>query len=54
MDDLIDLIPEPMAYHRCPVCKKPMLREMDDHYGPGWVFDCDCLDAPSQPDGEAK
>lgn len=37
------------GYHRCPVCKKPMKRVETEHYGPGWSFDCKCLD--SQADG---
>jgi endogenous inhibitor of DNA gyrase (YacG/DUF329 family) len=34
-----------MAYHQCPICKKPMKRVETENYGPGWVFDCKCLDA---------
>lgn len=35
---------DPMAFHQCPVCKKPMKRVETEHYGHGWVFDCKCLD----------
>jgi hypothetical protein len=46
---------DPMAYHQCLVCKKPMKRVETANYGPGWVFDCKCLDAvPPQSDAEAK
>lgn len=41
---MIDPI-DPMSYHRCPVCKKPMQRVETEHYGPGWVFVCKCLDS---------
>lgn len=43
-------VPSPMAFHLCPVCKKPMKRVETDHYGPGWVFDCKCLDSAALPD----
>lgn len=46
---------DPMAYHQCPVCKKPMKRVETDHYGPGWVLDCKCLDAVApQSDASAE
>jgi hypothetical protein len=40
--------PEPMAYHRCPVCKMPMKRVETENHGGGWVFDCKCLDADTE------
>lgn len=44
---------DPMAYHQCPVCKKPMRRV--ENYGPSWSFDCKCLDGvPPQSDRSAE
>lgn len=42
---------DPMSYHLCPVCKKPMKRVETENYGPGWVFDCKCLDAATRIEG---
>jgi len=44
--------PDRMAYHLCPVCKKPMKRVETENHGPGWVLDCKCLDA--KPAGESN
>ena len=40
---------DPMQYHSCPVCKKPMKR-VETYYGPGWHYDCKCLDGGSEID----
>lgn len=45
---------DPMQYHLCPVCKKPMKQVKTDNYGWGWVFDCKCLDGVPPNSGEVE